>query len=74
MIDKTDIRRHFHDHAIVLTVANKEGSLSGRIVDDTPEDHCVIVRDPDLVRYYETKCESLLERVYFKDLKSIHYQ
>jgi hypothetical protein len=74
MIDKIDILRNYHDHAIVITLSKAKKTLSGRIVDDSPQDHCVLVRDPDLVEYYETKEESLLERVYFKDVKSIDYQ
>jgi hypothetical protein len=49
-------------------------SLSGMIVDDSPDDHCPFVRDPNLMEYNETKNESLLERVYFKDMKAIEYQ
>ena len=49
-------------------------SLSGMIVDDSPDDHCVFVKDPNLIEYYETKDESLLERVYFKDMMAIDYQ
>jgi hypothetical protein len=74
MIDKVQILRNFHDHAIVITLSNAKNSLAGRIVDDSPEDHCMVVRDPDLVEYYETKKESLLERVYFRDMKAIEYQ
>jgi hypothetical protein len=74
MISKIDILRNFHDQAIVITLDNKNEPLSGMIVDDTPNDHCVFVKDKDLVKYYETREESLLERVYFKDLKAIDYQ
>ena len=74
MINKTEILRNFHDHAIVITLANTKESLSGVIVDDTPADHCIFVEDPNLVEYYETKQESLLEKVYFKDMKAIEYQ
>lgn len=74
MIDKVEILRKYHDHAIVITLSNVNKTLAGRIVDDTPEDHCVVVRDPDLVEYYETKEESLLERVYFSDVQTIEYQ
>ena len=74
MINKVEILRNYHDHAIVITLANVNRTLAGRIVDDTPEDHCVVVRDPDLVEYYETKKESLIQRVYFKDMKAIEYQ
>lgn len=74
MIDKVEILRNYHDHAIVISLSNYKESLSGMIIDDTPEDHCVFVRDNDLIEYYETKEESLLERVYFRDMKAIDYQ
>lgn len=44
------------------------------IVDDSPADHCVFVEDPNLIEYYETRSESLKERVYFKDMRAIEYQ
>ena len=74
MIDKVEILRKYHDHAIVITLSNEKESFSGMIVDDSPNDHCILVKNPDLVEYYETKKESLLERVYFKDMKAIEYQ
>ena len=74
MINKVEILRNFHDQAIVITLANMNEPLSGMIVDDSPNDHCIFVKDKDLVEYYETKEESLLERVYLKDLKTIDYQ
>jgi len=74
MIDKVDILRNYHDQAIVISLSNYKESLSGMIVDDSPDDHCVFVRDNDLVEYYETKEESLLERVYFSDMRTIDYQ
>ena len=74
MINKVEILRNYHDHAIVITLSNVKDSLSGMIVDDSPDDHCILVKDPDLVEYYETKKESLLERVYFHDMKAIEYQ
>jgi hypothetical protein len=74
MIDKIDILRNFHDHAIIITLRNAKGQIAGMIVDDSPEDHCVVVKDPHLVEYFETREESLVERVYFKDMKSIEYQ
>jgi hypothetical protein len=74
MINKTDILRNYHDQAIIITLANRDETLSGMIVDDTPADHCVFVKDPNLVQYYETREESLKERVYFKDMKAIEYQ
>ena len=74
MIGKVEILRNYHDHAIVITLSNVKESLSGMIVDDSPIDHCIFVKDPNLIEYYETKKESLLERVYFKDMKDIEYQ
>ena len=74
MISRVDILRHYHDQKIIITLANVDESLSGMIVDDSPNDHCVFVKDQDLVRYYETKEKELMEKVYFKDLKAIEYQ
>jgi len=74
MINKVEILRNYHDQAIIITLSNINEALSGRIVDDSPNDHCVFVRDQDLVEYYETRSKSLQERVYFKDLKAIQYQ
>ena len=74
MINKTVILRNFHDQAIIITLADQQETLSGMIVDDTPADHCVFVKDPNLVEYYETRKESLMERVYFKDMEAIEYQ
>ena len=74
MIDKVEILRNYHDQAIIISLSNNKESLSGMIVDDSPDDHCVFVRDNDLVEYYETKEESLLERVYFSDMRTIDYQ
>lgn len=74
MIDKVEILRHYHNQAIVISLSTVNEQLSGMIIDDTPNDHCVFVRDKDLIEYYETKKKSLLTRVYFKDLKSIAYQ
>jgi len=74
MINKVDILRNYHDQAIVITLTDVNESLSGMIVDDSPNDHCVFVKDKDLVEFYETRKESLKERVYFRDLKAIEYQ
>lgn len=74
MINKVEILRNYHDHAIVIELSNLDEALSGRIVDDSPEDHCIFVKDPDIIEYYETRSESLQERVYFKDVKAIDYQ
>ena len=74
MIGKVEILRNYHDHAIVITLSNEKESLSGMIVDDSPNDHCIFVKDPNLIEYYESKEESLLERIYFKDMRAIEYQ
>jgi len=74
MINRTEILRNYHNQAIVIKLANRKEALSGMIVDDTPQDYCVFVKDPHLVEYYETREESLLERIYFKDVKIIEYQ
>jgi len=74
MINRVDILRNYHDQKIIITLSNLNESLSGMIVDDSPNDHCVFVKDQDLIDYYETKEESLIEKVYFKDLTAIEYQ
>lgn len=74
MINKVEILRNYHDQAIIISLSNMEESLSGMIVDDSPNDHCIFVKDPNLIEYYETRDESLRERIYFKDVKAIDYQ
>ncbi len=74
MIDKVEILRNYHDQAIVISLSNINEQLSGMIVDDSPDDHCIFFMYNDLIEYYETRKESLLEKVYFKDLKTIEYQ
>jgi hypothetical protein len=74
MIDKTVILRNYHDHSVIITLAHRREPISGMIVDNSPEDHCVVVKDPHVVEYYETKKDSLIERVYFKDMTAIDYQ
>lgn len=74
MIDKVEILRNYHDQAIVISLSDANEQLSGMIVDDSPNDHCIFVKDNDLVEYYETRKTSLRKRVYFKDLKAIEYQ
>jgi len=74
MINRTEILRNYHNQAIIIRLANREDALSGMIVDDTPEDYCIFVEDPNLVEYYETREESLFEKIYFKDVKIIEYQ
>jgi hypothetical protein len=73
-INRTEILRNYHNQAIVIKLTNSKEALSGMIVDDTPEDYCIFVEDPNLVQYYETREESLMERIYFKDMKIIEYQ
>jgi hypothetical protein len=74
MIDKIEIRRKYHDHFIIITLSDKNDSLSGLIVDDTSDDYCGLVKNPHLVEYYETRKDSLVEKIYFKDVKAIEYQ
>ncbi len=74
MINKVEILRNYHDQAIIISLSNVEEVLSGMIVDDSPNDHCVFVKDNDLVEYYETRSQSLSKRIYFNDLKAIEYQ
>lgn len=74
MINKVEILRNYHDQAIIISVANDENPLSGMIVDDSQDEYCVVVKDPDLVEYYETRSETLLKKVYFRDMKAIEYQ
>ena len=74
MINKVEILHNYHDQAIIISISNVEEALSGMIVDDSPNDHCVFVKDKDLVEYYETRSQSLSKRIYFNDLKAIKYQ
>jgi len=74
MINRTEILRNYHNQAIIIRLANREDALSGMIVDDTPKEYCIFVEDPNLVEYYETREESLFEKIYFKDVKIIEYQ
>ena len=74
MINRVDILRKYHDQKIIITLANVDESLSGMILYDSPRDHCVFVKDQDLVEYYDTHDDMLKEKVYFKGLKAIEYQ
>lgn len=38
MIDKVQILRKYHNHAIIITLSNVKESFSGMIVDDSPKD------------------------------------
>ena len=73
-IDKYEIWRKYIDQAIVITKAGEEDPLAGMIVDDKPDDYCGFVKNPNLVEYYETRSNSLVEKIYFKDVKDIEYQ
>ena len=73
-IDKFEIWRKYYDHDLIITRSGEESSLTGRIVDDTADDFCGFVTNPNLVRYYETRDSGLVEKIYFKDVQSIDYQ
>ena len=73
-IDKFEIWRKYYDHAIIITMLDEESSLAGMIVDDTPDDYCGFVTNPNIVDYYETRDLTLVEKIYFKDVKSIEFQ
>ncbi len=72
MIDKFEIRQSYHNKTIKITL-NNGIILNGMIVDDTA-DHCRFVKNPSQVRYRDTKDETLVEKVYFKEMKSIDFQ
>ena len=72
MIDKSKIRQSYHNKAIKI-ILNNGIVLNGVIVDDTA-DHCRFVKNPNQARYRNTKDETLVEKVYFKDMKSIDFQ
>jgi hypothetical protein len=73
-IDKFEIWRKYYDHDLIITRSGEESSLAGRIVDDSSDDFCGFVTTPNLVKYYETRDDTLIEKVYFRDVKSIDYQ
>ncbi len=72
MIDKFEIRQSYHNKAIKITL-NNGIVLNGVIVDDAA-DHCRFVKNPNQTRYRNIKDEILVEKVYFKDMKSIDFQ
>ena len=72
MIDKFEIRQIYHNKAIKITL-NNGIVLNGVIVDDMA-DHCRFVKNPNQARYRDTKDETLVEKVYFKDMKYIDFQ
>ncbi len=74
MINKVEILRNYHDQAIIISLSNMDETLSGMIVDDSQDDYCIFVKDPNLIEYYETRDYSLRERIYFKDVRAIDYQ
>lgn len=73
-IDKFEIWRKYYDHDLIIRRTGEESSLSGRIVDDTSDDFCGFVTNMNLVQYYETRDSTLVEKIYFKDVKSIDFQ
>jgi hypothetical protein len=73
-IDKYEIWRKYIDQAIVITKAGEEDPLAGMIVHDKSDDYCGFVKNPNLVEYYETRSDLLVEKIYFKDVKDIEYQ
>ena len=72
MIDIFEIRQSYYNKAIKI-ILNNGIVLNGVIVDDTA-DHCRFVKNPNQARYRNTKDETLVEKVYFKDMKSIDFQ
>ena len=72
MIYKFDIRQNYYNQAIRITLTNGV-VLDGVIIDDMA-DYCRFVKNLKLIRYNKTKDESLVERIYFKDMKSVDYQ
>lgn len=73
-IDKYEIWRKYIDHAIVITKSGEEDPLAGMIVDDKSDEYCGFVKTPNLIEYYETRSDSLVEKIFFKDVKAIDYQ
>ncbi len=72
MIDKFEIWQNYNNKAIKI-ILNNGIILNGMIVDDMA-DHCRFVKNPNQARYRDTKDETLVEKVYFKDTKSIDFQ
>ena len=60
MIDKFEVRQNYHNQAIIISLMT-EDNLFGVIIDDSPDDYCRFVRNPNLREYKETKKESLVE-------------
>ena len=72
MIYKFDIRQNYYNQTIRITLTNGV-VLDGIIIDDMA-DYCRFVKNLKLIKYNKTKDESLVERIYFKDMKSVDYQ
>ncbi len=72
MIYKFDIRQNYYNQAVRITLTNGV-VLDGVIIDDMA-DYCRFVKNLKLIKYNKTKDESLVERIYFKDMKSVDYQ
>ena len=72
MIYKFDIRQNYYNQAVRITLTNGV-VLDGVIIDDMA-DYCMFVKNLKLIKYNKTKDKSLVERIYFKDMKSVDYQ
>ena len=72
MIDKFYIRQNYQNQAIKITLTNGI-VIDGVIIDDSA-DYCRFVKNPNLHRYRDTSDENIVEKVYFKDMRSIDYQ
>ncbi len=72
MIYKFDIRQNYYNQAVRITLTNGV-VIDGVIIDDMA-DYCRFVKNLKLIKYNKTKDESLVERIYFKDMKSVDYQ
>ena len=72
MIYKFDIRQNYYNQAVRITLINGV-VLDGVIIDDMA-DYCRFVKNLKLIKYNKTMDESLVERIYFKDMKSVDYQ
>ena len=71
MINADDVRQNYHNKPVLITLASKI-ILHGVIIYDTA-DYCRFVKNPNLIEYKETKRESLVEKIYFKDIKAIDH-
>ena len=72
MIDIFDLRQNYFNQPVRITLANGV-VLYGVILNDVA-DYCRFVKNWKLIEYNKTKDESMVEKVYFKDMKSVDYQ